>query len=197
MYGIDVSKYQRTINWDHVEKDGIQFTIIKATEGARKKDKNFSDNWNDCSKTSIVKGAYHFYRVDIPWTEQFENFTSQVKLQSGDLPPVVDIEYDEGMNKAIITRDLKRFLIALENHYKVRPIIYTYESFYNDFLLDKFRNYTLWIASYQDSPPILKDGAHWDFWQYSEKGSIEGIKSYVDLNCFYGNPEQLNKLRIK
>lgn len=127
----------------------------------------------------------------------FENFTGQVNLSQGDLPPIVDIEYDDGVNKALIVRDLKKFLIALENHYKIRPIIYTYESFYNDYLIDKFRNYTLWIASYQDSPPILKDGAKWEFWQYSEKGSIEGIKSYVDLNCFYGNTEQLNKLRIK
>ncbi|MBK7958119.1 MAG: glycoside hydrolase family 25 protein [Bacteroidetes bacterium] len=197
MYGIDVSKYQRTINWYDVERDGISFAIIKATEGARIRDKNFVYNWEDCSKTSIVKGSYHFYRAHIPWTEQFENFTRQVNLSPGDLPPIVDIEYDDGVNKALIVRDLKKFLIALENHYKVRPIIYTYESFYNDYLIDKFRNYTLWIASYQYSPPILKDGAKWEFWQYSEKGSIEGIKSYVDLNCFYGNTEQLNKLRIK
>ncbi len=192
-----MSKYQRTINWYDVERDGISFAIIKATEGARIRDKNFTYNWTDCSKTNIVKGSYHFYRANIPWTEQFENFTQQVNLRPGDLPPIVDIEHDEGVGKALIIRDLKKFLIALENHYKVRPIIYTYESFYNDYLIDKFRNYTLWIASYQDSPPILKDGAKWEFWQYSEKGSIEGIKSYVDLNCFYGNPEQLNKLRIK
>lgn len=194
IYGVDVSKYQRGINWDRVKLDGIEFAIIKATEGSWRRDKKYEFNWLEAKKSKVVRGAYHYYHPSVNWKAQFDNITQTVYLKSGDLPVIIDIEEDEGVNKKLLLANLKSFLIALEKHYRIKPIIYTYESFYNDFFQGEFRNYNLWIANYSNYPPELKDGAKWEFWQYSEKGSIEGIPSYVDLNCFYGSKQELHKL---
>jgi lysozyme len=197
VYGIDVSKYQRNINWNEVKKDGIEFAFIKATEGRGNEDRNFEDNWEDCKKANIIRGAYHFFRPQVKWQGQFENFTKKVHLERGDLPPVIDIEDNDYVSKELLLKNLKPFVIALEKHYGMKPIIYSYENFYNDYFQNEFRNYNLWIANYASSEPELNDGAKWEFWQYTEDGSIIGVKGYVDLNCFYGTESQLAKLLKK
>ncbi len=194
IYGVDVSKYQRGINWDRVKLDGIEFAIVKATEGSCKRDKKFEYNWLETKRSNIIRGAYHYYHPKVNWKDQFENITQTVSLHNGDLPVIIDIEDDQQVDKKLLVTNLTSLLIALEKHYRIRPIVYTYASFYNDFFQGALNNYPLWIANYSNEPPVLKDGAQWTFWQYSEKGSIEGIPWYVDLNCFYGSKQALKNL---
>jgi len=116
-------------------------------------------------------------------------------LQKGDLPPVLDIEKlpsDQSMDSLKV--GLRRWLKRVENHYKVKPIIYSGESYYSDFLMKEFRDYPFWIANYNYSVGNIKED--WMFWQFTEKAEILGIKGLVDVNVYNGNIENLKALAI-
>lgn len=197
VYGIDVSKYQGQIDWYQLKSQDIKFVFIKATEGKELVDREFQLNWQRAKGANIVRGAYHFYSPRVDWKLQAKNFISQVKLEKGDMPPVLDIELIHSKNQLNLLEDIRKWLEVIERHYGIRPIVYTYENYYNRFLLNEFRHYNLWIAKYSNSPPDLEDAARWEFWQYSETGEYRGLDHKVDLNCFYGTEAQFQKILKK
>src|SRR5688500_15626373 len=102
VHGIDVSKYQRVIDWQSVKAmnvDDVQinFAFIKATEGNINEDKYFSRNWKMAKSANVVRGAYHFFIATKSGRTQAENFISSVDLEPGDLPPVLGIEQTYGV----------------------------------------------------------------------------------------------------
>lgn len=191
--GIDISRHQREIVWEDVRSSQIKFAFIKATEGKDYKDPNFNKNWDKSKKEGIIRGAYHYYRPNSPPDLQALNFISSVMLESGDLPPVLDIE--EGIDKLTLKGDIFVYLKILENAYRVTPIIYCNSNYYNKLFEGDslFAKYPKWIAHYGVSKPSV-DKYH--FWQKTDKGRVRGINSPVDLNEFRGTYEDLEKLLI-
>lgn len=202
VYGIDVSHHQGDINWKKVKlmvsnNRRVSFAFIKATEGITRQDRHFSKNWKACRKEGIIRGAYHFYYPSRDAGKQAENFIKQVKLEPGDLPPVVDIEHSNGKNKQQICDGLRTFMNILEKHYGTPPILYTNISFYYTYLADEFKDNTVWISGYHGEERFREKFTEtWHFWQYSESGSIDGIRGDVDCNVFRGTEEDLKKLCI-
>lgn len=199
IFGIDISQYQGDINWKEVNTINDQFPIdfifVRATMGERNVDERFETNWEAISKRATLRGAYHYFRPNENSVKQARNFIKTVKLKPGDLPPVLDIEEmpkQQPMDSLKV--GLKRWLNEVEGHYKVKPILYSGDKYFTDFLEREFSDYVLWIANYNFWVEDLKD--HWDFWQFSEKGTIGGIKGNVDLNIFNGNIEALEKLSL-
>jgi len=197
--GFDVSQYQGEINWDKVKfvenTFSLDFVFIRATAGKDVTDACFSYNWAGAKKRKIIRGAYHYYRPNENSLEQAQNFIKAVKLRKGDLPPVLDIEAlpkDQPMDS--LKSGLKRWLRKIDSHYKVRPIIYTGEKYYNAFLKDEFSEYTFWIANYNFFVEEMKDD--WQFWQFTEKASVSGIPGNVDINIYNGTPKQLSYLTV-
>ncbi len=94
--GFDVSEYQSDIDWEqtyHInEAFELSFVFIRSTAGKDKIDSRFKKNWKAAKKRQLIRGAYHYYRPNENSIEQAENFIKTVKLQKGDLPPVLDIE---------------------------------------------------------------------------------------------------------
>ncbi|GGA86202.1 glycosyl hydrolase [Flavobacterium palustre] len=192
--GIDVSEYQDEINWDEVrtlENDNeLSFVFIRATVGNDRLDKRFRENWLNAKENHLIRGAYHYYRPNENSLEQAELFIKTVRLQKGDLPPVLDIEkLPENQSVERLKIGLRRWLIAVEEHYKVKPIIYTGESYYDDFLKEEFSDYLFWIANYNFYREKMEED--WLFWQFTEKASVSGIKGNVDVNIFNGDLQQL------
>ena len=70
-----------------------------------------------------------------------------VKLQSGDLPPVLDVEELYGIRPDSMRSRVASWLRTIENAYNVKPIIYTSASFYKNFLGHQFDDYPLWVAA--------------------------------------------------
>src|SRR5690606_11127425 len=97
-----------------------------------------------------------------------ESFIKRVKLEAGDLPPVLDVEQMNGVTKTHLKKEVKKWLEVVENHYKVKPIIYTNVDFYNRNLGNEFDGYPLWVAHYYErqQPRIKRD---WFFWQHSDR----------------------------
>jgi len=200
IHGIDVSRYQQLINWSEVkdmEVDSIKigFAFIKATEGVDNVDAQFERNWLHAGEENIPKGAYHYFVAGKSGIAQANNFIEIVKLKQGDLPPVLDVEDDYG-TVPDLQKKIKDWLQKVEEQYKVKPIIYTNIFFYNKYLKGVFDDYPFWIAHYQQpgKPGIDRP---WTFWQHSEGGHVNGIKSTVDFNVFSGDSSAFKDLLIR
>ncbi|MDR2287146.1 MAG: glycoside hydrolase family 25 protein [Prevotellaceae bacterium] len=201
LHGIDVSRYQTTIDWEYLSsftgKNNdvkISFAFIKATEGRTIRDPMFKSNWENIGKTGIIRGAYHYFIPTRNASEQAKNFINNVKLVKGDLPPVLDIEKLGNPGAAKLRENIKIWLNEVEKHYGMKPIIYSYIDFYEKYLfVDKvLREYPLWVAHYDKKKIEFEES--WLFWQHSDSGRIPGIGEKVDFNVFNGNIDKLKSL---
>jgi lysozyme len=194
--GIDISRYQGKLNWTKVTEEGIDFAYVKATEGLEKQDTMFRRNWSEMQRVNIKRGAYHFFRPTLsPWT-QAQNFISTVDLETGDLPPVLDVEVVDGVSKAVLVSRMKSWLNIIELRYNTRPIIYTNLKFYYNYIVGNFDDYPLWIAKYGDIKPNIVNANQFKFWQYGNKGKLSGVNGFIDLNVFIGSKTDLEALCV-
>ena len=202
IHGIDISHHQGKIDWQELKDKGvidkfpIRFVMIKATEGASQIDENFRENFYQAREHGFTRGAYHFYSVHSSAADQARFFISKVKLENGDLPPVLDVEHkpkkqsDEEFKASVL-----EWLQIVERHYGVKPIIYTYYKFKTRYLNDPiFDDYPYWIAHYYVDK-VEYDGP-WKFWQHTDVGRLPGIKGDVDFNIYNGSFYDLRKLTI-
>ncbi|OOG71477.1 glycoside hydrolase family 25 protein [Flavobacterium sp. A45] len=198
--GIDVSEYQGKIRWSYVdtieEKYPLRYVFIRATVGKDRVDRQFKKNWLGAKENKMIRGAYHYYRPNENSLEQAELFIKTVKLKKGDLPPVLDIEKlpkEQSIERLKI--GLRRWLKAVESHYGVRPIIYSGEKYYDDFLKEEFSDYLFWIANYNFYREEIQD--EWLFWQFTEKATVPGIDYNVDVNVYNGDLQQLQYITVE
>ena len=201
VYGIDVSQYQDKIDWKALKtEEKPDFVFIRACAGKNHKDTKFDYNWKQAEKQNLLRGAYHYYRPNENSTEQANFFIKTVKLEKGDLPPILDIEkYSRIQNLPKLKDGLLNWLQIVEEHYGVTPILYTYHNFYlNTFVHDKrFDKYPLWIAWYNTKKNPNKINKDWVFWQFTDRARVKGIKGDVDMNVFNGNLQDLDGLRLR
>ena len=198
--GIDVSHHQGDIDWDelrHAEigSEPISFIFIKATEGKSIIDENFKTNFSQAKENGLIRGAYHYYHPEVTAEEQVEHFINNVNLRGGDLPPVLDVEDKGALTTEELQNGVKTWLIKAETHYKVKPILYTNYKFKKTYLdTQEFREYPYWIAHYYVDTLAYK-GA-WKFWQHTDRGRVDGIKGYVDIDVYNGSMYDLRQLTI-
>lgn len=200
--GIDVSHYQGTIDWEAlrnamINKSPVRFVIIKATEGSSLVDENFEDNFYQAREYGFIRGAYHFYSTKTPARQQAYFFLAKVTLEEGDLPPVLDVEHKpKEQSVEDFQKDVLTWLHIVEDRYHVKPIIYTYYKFKQNYLSDnRFSDYPYWIAHYYVDK--MEYQGEWKFWQHTDAGRLNGIKGYVDFNIYNGSFYDLKQLCIK
>lgn len=190
--GIDVSRWQGTIDWNAVAGDDVGFAFIKATEGGDFTDPRFAMNWAAARQAGVLRGAYHFYRPQTSATKQAEHFIRTVALAPGDLPPVLDVEVTDGASPDSIARGVRTWLETVERATGRRPIIYTRASFWTPSVGAALSEYPLWVAHYGAASPNLPAGwQRWTFWQFTDEGTVGGIAGPVDLDWFNGTRDQL------
>lgn len=180
--GIDISKYQRNINWDKIAANKrYGFVYVRSSYGCKIKDQYYARNIEEAHKHYIPVGTYHYYLNSQTPQKQFEFFMSMVDKDKQDLIPMIDVE-EESHGKSIRwnAKRLKEFLSLVETEFGVKPIIYTNVRYYNMYLSKEFSDYPLWIASYTRKVGKLKKNKQYIIWQYSAKGRIKGIPGYID-----------------
>lgn len=202
IYGIDVSKWQRSIDWELLAipinkskayvSNGtfyhpVSFALIKATEGSDIIDPMFEPNFENAKKYDVSRGAYHILSSFSSIEEQIDNYKKTVKLFSGDFPPILDIEptHIKNWDKNEVRHNALKWLKSVNEFYGVAPIIYTNENLYWEYLdASEFKEFHLWIANLRTKPL-----ADWTIWQFSHSAKIVGIASDVkiDLNKFNGS----------
>lgn len=202
-YGIDVSHWQQNIDWQRVAQDTIpqklNFAIVKATQGEDQTDPAFGNNWEQVKNLFEIAGAYHFYIYRDDPAEQARNFINTVQLEQGDFPPILDLELDcsgcdsLSVSKRKMINDLKQYISAIEEYYHVKPILYTNEDFYSEYLNGHFDEYDYWMAKYEKTPPDGMAGFQQEgstgpptvvMWQFTNNERIQGIVGRVDMNFF-------------
>lgn len=206
--GIDVSYWDSGIDWPKVRATGQRYVFIKATEGDFYSDPTFDDNWAGAKSAGLLRGAYHFFRCNVDPKKQAEKFIAYVNTMDdqGELPPVLDLETNDGQNKDKVISRAKTWIDLVEAEFGRKPIIYSGQYFLQDYFSAPgggpppwAKGYPLWLAQYpnQYSPgmmPYLPTGWFtWMFWQYSDKGQVNGINAAVDMNLFNGTLEELYK----
>ena len=201
IHGIDISHYPGKIDWEKLSEatiDGfpLKFVIVKSTEGSSAIDDNFNDNFYQARKYGFIRGAYHFWSNTSSARKQANYFLKQVHLEEGDLPPVLDIEHKpKNRSTEDFQRDVLTWLHIVEDKYHVKPIIYTYYKFKEQYLsAPVFDDYPYWIAHYYVEKVEYK--GKWKFWQHTDAGRLDGIRGYVDLNIFNGSMYELKRLTI-
>ena len=202
IHGIDISHYQGIIDWENLRNNGmiekcpVRFVMIKATEGASRLDNRFKDNFYQAREHGFIRGAYHFWSTRSTGEAQARYFISQVQLEDGDLPPVLDVEHKaKEQTPEEFRESVLAWLDIVEKHYKVKPIIYTYYKFKMAYLNDSiFDRYPYWIAHYYVDK--VEDKGKWKFWQHTDCGRLPGIKGYVDFNIYNGSFYDLRRLTI-
>jgi lysozyme len=198
IHGIDVSKYQGTIDWNAVAGSGVKFVWIKATEGGDHIDERFQANWQGAKLAGIAHGAYHFMYWCRPPIEEATWFEENVPVEEDALPPVLDVEPtpDSRTCRRHLERDqtiadMKVMLDEMERHFGKRPIIYTSVDFYRSILGGgAFADYPIWVRSTKHNPALPYGDRDWKFWQYQADGAVPGIDGHVDRNVFYGDHDQ-------
>jgi len=251
--GIDVAGWEPNINWEKVCAQEIHFAFIKATQ-ADFSDRLFESHWNGAKRVGILRGAYHFIDPRVDGRVQAEAFLRTVRLEPGDLPPVLDLEDlpDEAVEEAAGKKGVKggkdskgakgskgnkgpkggklnasdvpnakvvdcaqTWLAIVERETGRKPILYSSPSFLQSRMSNVqgkppawSTSHVLWLANYlkrevteNDSPFQPQGWSLWSFWQYSDRGLLDGIMTEdgsqltgVDLNFFRGTLDQLRAL---
>ncbi len=183
--GIDVSSYQKNIDWVKVAADtNVTFAYIKATEGATIIDKYYARNIEQARANGIKVGSYHFFTTTATVRAQYLNFTRRLDAHHQDLIPVIDVEQSGRFSRSQLIDSVAQLARLLENHYGRKPMIYSTMQFYNSYLTPQFNKYPLYIGRYSAASPQIKWNGRALLWQYSDEGLITGIIHHVDLATF-------------
>ncbi len=190
--GVDVSWHQGPIDWRALAADDVAFAYIKATEGGDYADPRFAANWEGAAAAGLYRGAYHFFTLCKPGTQQAANFIAIVPRTAGALPAAVDLEHmgpcRDGPTMTDIIGEARTFLDLVQTHYGARPLIYTTREFH-DAHLRELSGERFWIRSIAASPNFRE--RDWVIWQHHNRGHKRGVSGPVDLNAFRGDAAAL------
>ena len=216
--GIDVSAWDPYIDWPLVKSKGIRFCIIKATEGTSFVSGAYASQWDGAKSVGILRGAYHFLRAAQDGAKQADFFLSKVKVEDGDLPPVLDIEEanNAGATRQQFIGNSQKWLERVEQLTGRIPIIYSRPIFLKDNMAGNnlkppswASKYPTWLAEYHnsqtpDTQPTQPVGwGDWIIWQYSgDTLTLDGIYRdasrtsliHVDMNVYRYSIDELYKL---
>lgn len=179
---------------DHMQP--VTFAFLKATQGIAQ-DPYYRQHLENARKHHVMVGSYHFFTIEDDIDDQIVNYIQSVRITKGDLPPVLDIESEYTDQNAYIAKlhkygvekmqnDAVKWLLAIEAHYGVKPIIYTSEVWKKRFLADKrFDSYDFWISRYFNIEPQKE--SKWTFWQRTSKAVPHGYHGEIDVNIYNGN----------
>ena len=194
IHGVDVAKYQNSIDWPRVRSAGINFAFIKATEGGDGLDSRFRENWAAAKAAGIPRGAYHFFYWCRNGSEQADWYIRNVPKEKGALPPVIDAEWNmesptcaKKVPAATAKKWLRQFADKVTRHYGQTPIMYTTVDFYRDNRLADFDGVQFWLRSTAGHPSEKYVNQNWMFWQYTGTGKVPGISTPTDINVFRGD----------
>lgn len=190
--GIDVSSFQKDIDWEKVKNSGIDFVFIRAgyrgtTEGGLFIDPNFENNYEGAKKAGLKIGIYFFSQAitETEATEEADYVVSLIKGKELDLPIVFDWEYvSDTARTAGITQELMSdcadaFYSRIKQHGYECMIYFNLYTSYFIYDMNDFGDKMIWLAQFAEKPTYYY---HYEIWQYSCTGKVDGIETDVDLN---------------
>ena len=192
--GIDVSHYQGEIDWQKVKAAGIEFVFVRlgyrgyGQEGVLKLDTNFEKNMKGARAAGLDVGVYFFAQAvnETEAIEEAEFVLEHLIEYDLQMPIVYDPEsilHEEARTDNVteeqFTKNTKAFCETIEKS-GYDAMIYcnmTWQAFKLD--LEELEEYPIWYADYEEYP---QTPYHFEIWQYSNEGTVDGIQGNVDLN---------------
>lgn len=189
-FGIDVSEFQKDIDWEKVKADGVQFAILRCGYGMNQTDQDdtrFKKNIAECKRLGIPFGIYLFSYANT--LEKAESEADHVLRLVNGYQPTLGIWYDIEDNKTsgAVEKELLIDIIntfcdkVKKNGYQVG--IYASTTWLNK-KIDSFitSKYPVWIAQYYSTCEYT---GNYKIWQYSSNGAVDGITTKVDYNIMF------------
>lgn len=197
--GIDVSKYQETINWEKVADDEVEYAFIRLgirgyTEGEILADDTFQKNIEGALDNDIDVGVYFFTQAlsEEEAEEEAEFVIDSIERYDVRCPVVLDVEAVSNKNARtgnLTKEERTKYCIAFCEKIKeagYTPMIYgNLKTFMLMLDMDQLEDYDKWFAYYDEQvyfPYAFK------IWQYTNSGKVSGITGDVDLNISFEEP---------
>jgi len=219
--GIDVSRYNQTVDWQKVKAAGIDFVFVRVgyrgygVSGTLAADVSFESHVTGALAAGLKVGLY-YYTEAINTDEAIEEAQyciEKAKDYNITLPIVYDYEtttvngtktgrkYNAKLSKAAATQNCQAFCDTIQDA-GYTPMIYANK---NDLstLIDGAslgESYKIWLAHYTSKTTYT---GSYEFWQYSEKGKVDGISGNIDCNYWYmdgtisNNPNAVSMSKAK
>lgn len=193
--GIDVSKWNKEIDWDRVKGAGIEFAIIRAgyrgsVSGSLVVDPCFEANMKGAAASGIPTGVYFFTQAvnEVEAVEEASAVVQLIRDYKISYPVFIDTEgaggngRADGLDPETRTLVCEAFCRTIENA-GYNAGVYASRNWYNNNLFtNRLDNYCIWLAEYRSVP--LYQG-YYQMWQYTSKGAVDGIEGNVDMDISY------------
>ena len=192
--GVDVSYWQKEIDWNKVKASGIKFAIIRCGYGNGGVDSYFERNVKGCERVGIPWGAYYFsYAESVEEAKrELDNCLKLLKGKKPSYPVYYDLE-DEAttgsQSNSTILKMAKVFVNGIEKA-GYWAGIYANTNWFNTRLTDSwYDRKAKWVAQYNDKNTYKKS---YGIWQYTSSGKVNGISGNVDMNyCYVDYPTKI------
>jgi uncharacterized protein (TIGR03382 family) len=193
--GMDVSYYQGTIDWAKVKADGVQYAIIRVSDGLNTPDTKFDSYWAGSRAAGVLHGAYQFFEPSQDPIAQADMLLAKIgTLQPDDLPPTIDVEVTDGLTATQVAAKVKQWIAHVKAAVGRDPIVYTGMYFWRDSVGGaNVLPSALFHAQYTTAacPDIAAPWTTWAFWQYTSTGTVNGISGGVDVDRWNGTMAEL------
>ncbi|MBC5787808.1 MULTISPECIES: GH25 family lysozyme [Clostridiaceae] len=198
--GIDVSKWQGTIDFNQVKSAGIQFAIIRAGYGKElnQKDPKFEENYSNAKIAGIPVGSYLYsYATSVADAEkEADVFLEWIQNKQFEYPVYFDIEDESqaSLSRELLTDITVAFCEKVERAGYYVGIYSNKNWLVNKLDYNRIKRFTIWLAQYASSPSYPEP---FDIWQYTSQGSVPGITGDVDMNeCYKDFPSIIRELKL-
>lgn len=194
--GIDVSTHQKEIDWTAVAADGIDFAILRLghrgyTQGGLFLDETFEQNLKGALDAGLEVGVYFFSQAVTPDEARQEADYILSVLDGQELPFPVAFDWEsipgadartDGLDGETLTRCAAAFCQRIEDAGYRAAVYFNQTQGYLHYDLRELTDYDLWLAEYDAVPDFYY---HFDLWQYSHTGRVDGIQGDVDLDLAF------------
>ena len=187
--GIDVSRYQGSVNWSRVAAAGKQFAIVRlgsSNSNGLYVDPYFLQNVNGAHTAGLRVGAYYYTyaKTQAEVAKELTLFLDALEGLQLEYPIFVDVEANSltSLSKTQLT-GLVRYAMDILYQRKWYAGWYSYTNFINSYLnASELAQYPLWVADYRSK---LGYTGPYTMWQYSGSGTCDGVSGAVDLDYSY------------
>ncbi|OFT67750.1 hypothetical protein HMPREF3147_01105 [Corynebacterium sp. HMSC05D03] len=208
LFGVDVSEHQDGMSLKHANLEGIDFAIIRTTDGTYK-DRCYRSHLDDAEGAGMLTAAYHYLRNPSEGTGVAQQVQASLEVMGDKKRPMwIDVETNAGLHVDHIRQCKREF----EKH-GVRVIgCYSYVPYWEGRIAprepDSHEFGAFWVAAYGTNPrgkphDIYPGDQHrqWDYplgnqkpalWQFGSNALVAGHS--VDINAFRGSRAQLEAL---
>lgn len=185
-YGIDVNEAQGMIAWDIVKAHGISFACLRSTKKSLNPDKYFERNYAECVRLKIDYSCFK-YAYSTTEEDAVREADSVINLLHG-RSMMVWYDVEDDILKSLSKNELEKIILAFIKECNLKGVkagIYCSDDWYKNRISKQLKDsYMFWIARYGKNDGTLnenyKPSGECFAWQYTDKGTVPGIKGYVD-----------------